>query len=238
MSIRITNIQRFSLHDGPGIRTTVFMKGCNLIYPWCGNPECVYGKYSKTISSDELKKEILKDMPYYELNNGGVTFSGGEPLLQIDKLEDLLESLDINICFETALMVSESKVKKAIKYADEFIVDIKILDENECFNVLGGDVELFYRNVELVLNSNIPTTFRIPLAIDYTLTDKNVGLILTFLEKYKIDKLEIFKIHNLADEKYKKLNREYYYKGIDDETVNNFYKLVKGKVSNVEVLKY
>ena len=77
-----------------------------------------------------MKKEILKDMAYYELNDGGVTFSGGEPLLQIDKLETLLESLDINICFETALMVSQEKVKKAIKYVEEFIIDIKILDKN------------------------------------------------------------------------------------------------------------
>ena len=59
----------------------------------CENLECVQGKYSKTISADDLKKEMLKDEVYYELNNEGVTFSGGEPLLQIDKLENLLESL-------------------------------------------------------------------------------------------------------------------------------------------------
>ena len=118
------------------------------------------------------------------------------------------------------------------------IVDIKILDEKECFEVLGGDVELFYRNVELILNSNIPTTFRIPLAADYTITDRNIKLILEFLDKFKIEKLEIFKIHNLAESKYKKLNKKQYYCDVSDEQVNKLYELFKTKVSDVEILEF
>ena len=135
-------------------------------------------------------------------------------------------------------MLSESKVKKAIKYADEFIVDIKILDENECFNVLGGDINLFFENIKLIFENKIPVTFRIPLAYDYTLTDKNIKLILDFIDKHRPEKLEIFKIHNLADEKYKKLNMKYYYREIEDNCVNKFYEMVKYKADCVEILKY
>ena len=97
MSVRITNIQHFCLHDGPGIRTTVFLKGCNLHCPWCANPECISmdieGEFGRDIQIEELERELLKDELYYSLNNGGVTFSGGEPLLQIKELKELLKAL-------------------------------------------------------------------------------------------------------------------------------------------------
>ena len=120
MKVRVTNIQRFSLQDGPGIRTTVFLKGCGIRCPWCSNPENMdYEKenyFDKNINQeetfgidielDDLEREIIKDEKYYQLNNGGVTFSGGDPLLQFDKLEQLLENLHkkkINICVESSL---------------------------------------------------------------------------------------------------------------------------------------
>ena len=116
MKVRITDIQHFSLHDGPGIRTTVFFKGCNLRCPWCANPECIsqkiQGEFGYDISLDELEKEILKDEPFYK-TGGGVTFSGGEPLLQIKYIEPLLKSLsaiyldEINTAFKSDNFVKE-----------------------------------------------------------------------------------------------------------------------------------
>ena len=105
MKVRVSNIQRFSLHDGPGIRTTVFLKGCNLRCPWCSNPENIdfeptkyinentkeQGIFGKDIEMSELFEEIMKDKQYYNMNDGGVTFSGGEPLLQIKVIEPLLK---------------------------------------------------------------------------------------------------------------------------------------------------
>lgn len=90
MKVRVSNIQRFCLHDGPGIRTTVFLKGCNLKCPWCANPENIDFEIAtyidevnkekniigKDINEDELFSEIMKDKHYYNFNNGGVTFSG------------------------------------------------------------------------------------------------------------------------------------------------------------------
>ena len=163
--IVLTNIQRFSLHDGPGIRTTVFLKGCNLKCPWCANPENMdfklikyfneetkeEGYFGNEIEISKLYNEIIKDKAYYKMNNGGVTFSGGEPLLQIKALEPLLIKLkneNINICIETALQVSTELVRIAAKYIDEFIVDIKILDNEKCKDILNGNLELYYKNLE------------------------------------------------------------------------------------------
>lgn len=113
----ITNIQRFSLHDGPGIRTTVFLKGCSIRCPWCSNPENINhqiekyvkdgkeGFYGKEYSVDEVLKEVLKDKIFYE-DNGGVTFSGGEALLYAKELLPLMEQIkqnNISIAVESSL---------------------------------------------------------------------------------------------------------------------------------------
>lgn len=116
MTVRITNIQHFSLQDGMGIRTTVFLKGCNLNCPWCSNPENISFEienyhhdnqseyFGYDISLEDLEKEILKDEVFYG-DDGGVTFSGGEPLLQIKEFKPLLKSLkNKNIIFVWKLL--------------------------------------------------------------------------------------------------------------------------------------
>lgn len=218
----ITNIQRFSLHDGPGIRTTVFLKGCNLRCPWCANPENLsfekerynkdglQGIYGYEISIEELEKEILKDALYYE-NGGGVTFSGGEALLHFKELEPLLKRLKnrkIHICIETALMVKKELVEIALKYVDLFIIDIKILDNTQCNNIIGGNIQTYKDNIDRVFESNKKVIFRIPLIKPYTYNEQNIERISEFLTKYNPEKVEIFKVHQLAENKYKSLNKK------------------------------
>ena len=223
MKVRITDIQHFSLHDGPGIRTTVFLKGCSLKCPWCANPECIspkiQGEFGYDISLDELEKEILKDEHYYQ-TGGGVTFSGGEPLLQIKLLEPLLKSLklkNISICFESALFVPEAYLNIAKMYADEFIVDIKMLNSQNCRNILKGDINQYLNNINL-LDMN-KTVFRIPVT-EYSLHDQTQ--ILEFAELFKPKKIEIFKLHNLAKRKYEILDNDYYYKQVSHSQLNDF----------------
>lgn len=223
MKVRITDIQHFSLHDGPGIRTTVFLKGCSLKCPWCANPECIspkiQGEFGYDISLDELEKEILKDEHYYQ-TGGGVTFSGGEPLLQIKLLEPLLKSLklkNISICFESALFVPEAYLNIAKMYADEFIVDIKMLNSQNCRDILKGDINQYLNNINL-LDMN-KTVFRIPVT-EYSLHDQTQ--ILEFVELFKPKKIEIFKLHNLAKRKYEILDRDFYYKQVSDSQLNDF----------------
>ena len=253
MTVRITNIQHFSLQDGSGIRTTVFLKGCNLTCPWCCNPENIRFEieeyihnnqneyFGYDISLEELEKEILKDEIYYDDGKGGVTFSGGEPLLQIKELEPLLKSLkerDINICFETSLSAPTNLLEIAIDYIDEIFVDIKILEEKEARNILNLDLNLYYTNLELISNSILDKgniTFRIPLNNEYTLKEENVELILKLIEKYADFKVEIFKTHNLAQSKYESLNKEFkQISDINDESVNEIYERIKKINSNVD----
>lgn len=230
MKVRVTDIQHFSLHDGPGIRTTVFFKGCNLRCPWCANPECIsqkiQGEFGYDISLDELEKEILKDEPFYK-TGGGVTFSGGEPLLQIKYIEPLLKSLklkNISICFETALFVPKEYLNIAKIYADEFIVDIKMLNSENTRNIIKGDINQYLDNLN-VLNLE-KTTFRIPVT-EYSLNDED--LFLQLLNQHKPKKLEIFKLHNLAKRKYELLCKEMYTKEVSDEQILDF----KNKLSEI-----
>ncbi len=252
MTIRITNIQHFSLQDGPGIRTTIFLKGCNLTCPWCCNPENInYGiesyvedgitkDFGYDISFEDLEKEILKDQLYYE-NGGGVTFSGGEPLLQIKSLEPLLKSLKekgINICFETALCVPTELVKIAIRYADEIFVDVKILDKIQAKKVLNVDIELYLSNLEYLTTNFNDICFRIPLNEEFTFKENNINLIKNFAKKYFDFKFEIFKVHNLAKNKYKYLNKEIIkFTDVSDEKLEEFYLKLKEFNRNVEIIK-
>lgn len=240
MKARITDIQHFSLHDGPGIRTTVFLKGCSINCPWCANPECISseieGEFGQDIPLNELEKEILKDEPFYK-TGGGVTFSGGEPLLQIENLEPLLESLknnNIHVCFETSLFVPEKYLEIANMYSDEFIVDIKILAPDEAKKILNGNINQYLNNLPL-LNLN-KTTFRIPLN-EFTLTDGNIDLISDLLKNYKPKKLEIFKIHNLARKKYETLNKEFYYKEVSNEEMQKAFDKFKEIIPNTEIIE-
>lgn len=257
----VTNIQRFCVNDGPGIRTTVFFKGCSIHCPWCANPEnilpsrqyyfkrdkckrnngnCVFnsdcivcnsgqelykekkqldkykcvlgaiGIYGDEYEVGQLKKELLKDRIYWR-NNGGVTFSGGEPLLQGKNFNELLKSLkeeEINIVLETALFVNKEKLYSILPYVDLFYVDIKILDKNKCEDILGGDIDQYYNNLELLKDSNKKVVFRIPCNKEYTFTAENLGLIKKLLLKYKDNEVEIFQIHELAEDKYLTLGKE------------------------------
>lgn len=256
MKVRVSNIQRFCLHDGPGIRTVVFLKGCNLHCPWCANPENIdydFTEYfdektseKKIIGYDieaiDLYDEIMKDSSYYKFNDGGVTFSGGEPLLQIKKLEPLLQKLkdnNVNIAVETNLQVPSRLVEVALKYVDEFIIDIKILDKNVNHNVLLGDTELYYKNVGLVSNKKKNIVFRIPLSNEYTLTLENQKLILEFLKKFPCELVQIFKIHDLAIVKYKAIGKEVIkFSSITDADVLDFYEKIKSIGVNVQIIKF
>lgn len=255
MKVRVSNIQRFSLHDGPGIRTTVFLKGCNLRCPWCANPENMdfeptpyinqntkeHGIFGQDIEALDIFEEIKKDKTYYQVNNGGVTFSGGEPLLQIKALEPLLQKLKqekINMCIETALQVPTELVEIAAQYIDEFIIDIKILDSEECKQVLNGNIELYNKNLKILSDKNKINIFRIPLVNEYTLKESNIEKILELLTKCKSQKVEIFKIHNLAESKYKSIGKEMTkFSDIEDIEVKKVYDKIKKLNIDVEIIK-
>lgn len=252
--ILVSNIQRFSLHDGPGIRTTVFLKGCSLKCPWCSNPENltsqpqhynkdgICGTYGVYYDAESLAEECLKDKSFYddgigdwniskaediELLPGGVTFSGGEALLQMEALVLVCEQLHkkgVHITVETSLFVSPHNLLLSLNYIDFFYVDIKILDENRVKAIEHGDIRLYYRNFDMIMNSNKPIVIRIPVIGGKTDNTKNRESVKRLLEQYKGKylKIELIKEHNLAESKYKSLNMQMDYQGVSDELMNQY----------------
>lgn len=273
--ILITNIQRFSLYDGPGIRTTVFLKGCSLRCPWCSNPENlvdkvqnytkdgVNGIYGKYCSSDELYFELMKDRQFYNskprgqqqtwdcLNKipGGVTFSGGECLLQMKQLKPLMEKLyaeSVHMAVETSLFVPCSDLKIAIQYIDLFYVDVKLLDERKCKKYLQGNLHLYLSNFHILANSGRMIVARIPMIGGYTDDANNKKLIYDLIQKYKtkILKIELIKEHNLGISKYQSLidagNQDIHipnYQGISEDVVNEYKKELENTGIAIEICK-
>ncbi len=219
--IIITNIQRMCFHDGPGIRTTVFLKGCTLRCPWCSNPENlsplpedyekdgIHGVYGREYTADELVKMVLKDRDFWG-TEGGVTFSGGEALMQTEALEDVFRELKnrgVHLAVETALFVPEGLLEKAMSYIDDFIVDVKILESSLCREVLGGNRELYLRNVSRLYESGRLKLFRVPCCREYTFSERNRELLMSFFQKYTGIPVQIFAIHSLGEKKYQSLGR-------------------------------
>ena len=241
-NILLTNIQRFSLHDGPGIRTTVFLKGCSIHCPWCSNPENLLhreqryvkmnhngkveeeGTYGKWYSPDELYSEVIKDKAFYGSCNanlatyldslpGGVTFSGGECMLQMKELDPMLQRLNdeqIHTIVETSLFCSSVQLSIAIKHIDLFYVDIKVLNDDLCSSSLGGRIELYKNNLVTLLNSGKPVVFRLPVIGGYTDSEENRKAVVELIESKaksysNLLKIEILKEHNLGTNKYQSL---------------------------------
>lgn len=246
----ITNIQRFSLHDGPGIRTTVFFKGCSLHCPWCANPEnisckeemycmfercnarcehvmecrhkiypdeCIYqavGKWGEYYSESNLYEILIKDKTYYG-KDGGVTFSGGEPLLFLPRyysnLCSALHEAGINLCVETALFVDEEAVKWMLDVVDYIYIDIKILNSNGCKTYLGGNLMQYLNNMNVAYENkgDKKIIYRIPLIHGYTDSEENFNNICKFVEKFPPYRVEILKAHNMGKKKYERLGRKY-----------------------------
>lgn len=256
MRLLVTNVQSFCLHDGPGIRTTVFLKGCSLHCPWCCNPEnitcipqfyfkrascianggnCMYGEclfanmgapikealerltekdvgrcksgalgvYGKWYEAQELYQEIISDLPFWEAG-GGVTFSGGEPLLQFDALKPLLVWLKekgVDLCAETALYVPTSTVKEIGRYFDRVYVDVKLLDAQRCRTVLGGDLHLYEKNLECLAGQKIPVCLRHPCIAGYTDDFSTEEKIRALREKYPTWEYQVLSEHHLGSEK-------------------------------------
>lgn len=235
--ILVTNIQRFSLQDGPGIRTTVFLKGCSVRCPWCSNPENLEpyvqkykkneteGVYGKWYSSEELFQELISDKDYFIDDNtnyyitdpnvlnklpGGVTFSGGECLLQMGELENVLYNLHsetIHVSIETSLFANIKQLEIALKYVDLFYVDIKILDKKKCREILKADLDTYNSNFTVLMKSYKPIVARIPVIAGFTDDSLNVNRVCEFLGNCygNLLKVEIIKGHDLGKSKYQSL---------------------------------
>lgn len=250
--ISVTNIQHLCVHDGPGVRTVVFLRGCTLQCPWCCNPEaihigenilfdkgtCTYPQENRICrdcekfggersiincpieayepsyhdySITELTDILLRDKSLYDAG-GGVTFSGGEPLLYIKDLVHLLEKLkeqNIHIAFESTLCVPAENFEIALRYVGYWLIDLKFqfgYIKNPEFDVPDGVVS---RNLKLLqeLVRKEKITYRMVYMHEVA---KNISQIVNLLKTNKISELEVLECHSLAENKYRQLGLNFH----------------------------
>ncbi len=297
----IFDIRRFSTHDGSGIRTTVFFKGCPLSCAWCHNPEGISGRRrplhfenkcigcgiccglsrnggmersegkvslhaertedwdamidacptgalvwdSREVTVGEVLKEAEKDKPFYRYG-GGVTLSGGEPLLQPGFARELLRELQrsgIHTAVETALHVDIESVKMVLPYLDHIYADMKLFDPSLHEQFVGMPNQRIRENIRFLLTSDKreDVTIRTPMIPHYTATSENIGQISRFLAGIYPDvSYELLNYNPLAEAKYHLVDRTYCFeenpKRYDARQMEGFAQIaVRSGLKNVKI---
>jgi pyruvate formate lyase activating enzyme len=239
----VFDIRHFSVHDGPGIRTAVFLKGCPLHCLWCHNPESqsfesetcirvhkledkefqVEEIVGKSMSVSEVLCEIEKDIPIFDESKGGVTFSGGEPLSQPEFLLEMLKvcrSKEIHTAVDTCGFAKQEIVQSIIPFTNLFLFDLKLANDDDHKNYTGVSNAIILKNLELILQSKVKVIIRIPLIQKITDTDKNLKSLRKIIEQYPtIERVDILPFHNIAKSKYERFGKKY--KLINNEAYDN-----------------
>lgn len=264
----IFNIQKYSIHDGPGIRTTVFFKGCPLACWWCHNPESLAAKpelvFSKQkcigcgdcvsncpnaailFSGQELRRdktkcslcecctescptgamekigrqatiaevmeEIEKDSVFYEQSGGGVTFSGGEALQQLEFLDGLLTACKIK-GFHTALDTSGyapwESIARIAEKVDLFLYDLKLMDDKKHRKYTGVSNQVILENLEKLSAGNRKIRIRVPFIPEVNTDAENMDRLCEYLSALKLKDVNLLPFHHIAADKYFRLGRPF-----------------------------
>ena len=264
----VTNIQGYSIHDGPGIRTVVFLKGCPMRCVWCANPEnlsaevevgfikglcqscgrcvrackhkailtgdgvyrinkincvkcfrcvdnCYFGaivRYGEIMTSIEAFEKSRKDRMFFESSGGGVTFSGGEPLLYpgfIAETSARLRSDGISICIETCGAVGWSAFEDVMPFTDYFYFDIKLMDNSRHLAFTGRENRQILENAERLVQSGADVLFRKPLVPGVNDGEEETAATAEYLLKLGVQRLELMPYHRMGQPKYEALGMDY-----------------------------
>ncbi len=227
----IFDIKRFAIHDGPGIRVTVFFKGCPLSCWWCHNPESrregpesvtrnhkinnrvflINEQVGEWLTTDEVMKEILKEYLFFEESGGGVTFSGGEPLLQHHFLIDLLSACNrnsIHTTLDTTGYASQEVIIKVMNKVDLFLYDIKHMNDDVHKKYTGVSNKLIFDNLKFLHDEgrNIVIRFAVIPGINDNM--EHIQNMIRFLkgELVRVKKVDLLSYHNIAGHKYRAFN--------------------------------
>ena len=231
---RIFNIQRFSIHDGPGIRTIVFFKGCFMRCAWCCNPESqskeietlVEKGKEKIVGKDvyvrDIMPEIMADLPYYRRSEGGVTLSGGEVLCQADFARELLKACKeegLHTAIESAASAPFSEIEKLLPYLDLYLMDIKHMDSQKHKEYTGVGNERILENAKKVAESGVELIIRTPVVPTFNDTPEDIKAISNFAKSLQnVKEHHLLPYHRLGTDKYFGLGRNYSLKEIEPPT--------------------
>jgi len=267
--IMVFDIQRFSLHDGPGIRTTIFLKGCPLHCLWCHNPEsqsidpqlgflsrncilcgqceticnrkvhhvtpdghkidfnrckvcgeCVEACYNRALkifgkrySVEELIRIALQDTIFYSGSGGGITISGGEPMLQFDALEDLLKAAKehgLHVCLDTSGASSAEKYLRIMPFVDIFLYDYKVTGKEAYRTYTGADEDVILGNLDMLCREGAKIILRCPIIPSVNDTEEHYLKIAELSNRYNsIIEVNPMPYHDMAKGKVDQIGMEY-----------------------------
>jgi pyruvate formate lyase activating enzyme len=228
----IFSIKRYSIHDGPGIRVTFFMKGCPLSCLWCHNPEGIspepvtvekidrigerefrrnesVGKYYNT---DDIITILEKERVFIDKSNGGVTFSGGEPMMQFEFLMEALKASKENgfhTTVDTSGYSTQERFMKIIPYTDLFLFDIKHLDNQKHEEFTGMPNDVILSNFRLIIESSCNYIVRIPIVPGFNDDTDHLERLKQLILKGKSENLKMISLlpfHKIGSSKYKRFN--------------------------------
>lgn len=264
----ITTIQRMSMHDGPGIRSTVFLKGCNMHCGWCHNPEtlsikpelewiqqecigcnsctevCSSGAFSlkngkpdfqkdlctscfdcltvcyaeaiskigRELTPEEVFSEVEQDFPFFSNSGGGITISGGEPMLQPEFTQQtlaLFKKAGIHTALDTNLSISWSQYEKVLPHADLVLADLKIMNPELHKKWTGQSNQIIFENLKKLDATGIPFFIRTPVVPGVNGYDAEIRAMSEFASSLRnLKKYELLPYHSMANCKYTNLSME------------------------------
>lgn len=285
--ILIFNIQKFSLQDGPGIRTSIFLKGCPLRCKWCSNPESQnpfvnifikddkgtkidvkidelnfdkdgyiveddlfydllnrHGIYDKKIKYDQVGRPMtpeslveiaMEDEVFYQSTGGGVTLSGGEPLMQIDSLVELLKKLKargIHTAIETTLYTNQENLAKLYPHLDLFIADCKNWNEDIHKNKTGLSNKIIIQNLRELVKNAKDYLIRIPIIPDFNYSNDDAYEFAKLFQNLGAKKVQLLPFHQYGKGKYESYGIKYEYsdkKALTDSDLDDMVQILKNQ---------
>ena len=219
---KVHSVESFGAVDGPGIRYVLFLQGCHLQCKYCHNRDTWDMNGGKYKSLDDIYDSILRYKNYI-VPNGGVTVSGGEPLLQVKFLIELFTKLKkqkIHTCIDTSGMVSlTDDIKKVLKLTDLVLLDIKHIDDEKCKDLVGRSNKLELEFAKYLSDNNIPVWIRQVLIPGYTDDEEDLLKLKDFLSTLNnVEKVEFLPYHSMGKFKWKELGFKYELEDVRDAT--------------------
>ena len=218
---KVNSIQTLGTVDGPGVRFVVFMQGCNLRCGCCHNPDTWELSGGKEYTAEELANKAMRYKEYFG-TDGGITVSGGEPLLQAEFVAELFKECHkrgINTCLDTSGSILNDTVKEMLKYTDRVLLDIKYTTDEDYKNYVGCEFKKPLGFLSYLNEMKIPVTIRQVIIPTLNNNSENIERLNGIIKKYSvIDKTELLPFKKLCSVKYDKLGLDFKFRDIPTPT--------------------
>ena len=220
---KVHSIESFGTVDGPGIRFVLFLQGCHLQCKYCHNRDTWDIKGGEYKSLEEIVEKIKRYKNYITVSGGGVTVTGGEPLLQVKFLIELFKRLKkegIHTCIDTSGMVAiTDDIKEVLKYTDLVLLDIKHIDEEKCKKLVGISNKRELEFAQYLSKNNIKIWIRQVLVPGYTDAEEDLLKLKKFIKSLKtVEKVQVLPYHSMGRFKWEKLGFKYELEDVRDAT--------------------